>query len=801
MGTLWQDVRYGLRMLARNPGFTAVVILVLGLGIGAATSVFSIVNGVLLQSLPYKDPDRLVMLFSTYAKWDEMRSITSGMNFLDWQKQSRSFEDLAIVRSEEGTYQHAEGADHLDGMCVSTNLFSLLGWVPLLGRTFLPEETWPNHHYILLGYDFWKRRLEGDEAILGKAITMRKGGVAYTVVGVMPPGVRFLDGRNDVFVDFWIPVDRDLPEIQSGGRGCLRWQVVGRLRSGVGIKQARAEMTGIAERIAKAEFPDPSWAPGINIVPLRSYVAGDTSLLILLAGGGAGLVLLIACANVGSLLLARGLARRRELATRATLGAGRLQLLRQAVTESVLLSLFGGVLGILLAFGGVAVFHRIAPGDLPRLEEIRIDPATLGFALCLILLTGLLVGLMPALRTCRPDLNDALKADSRGATAEFRRRRLANLFVASEVSLCLVLLISAGLLINSLSRLLLLDPGYRTDNVLTVRLENIWGDDLQQLLPRIQSLPGVRSAAIVYGLPLCEIAGGSNILPEGRQENEVGQHMVTARPVSPGYFHLMDISLLSGRNFAESDTKDSTPVTIINESLAKRFWPNENPIGKRFEFGWAGATVEIIGVVRDSRSIALDADPVLEAFLPVQQKGGRRPSFVIATESDPMALVEPLRAEVRSINAGAVIREVRTMADIVARTLAVRRLLVVVLSVFSGVAVVLASLGLYAVIAHSVRQRTAEIGIRMALGATSGKVLAAVLREGLTVATVGIVLGLAGALAVTRVLSSFLYDVSPTDPITFTGMTALLVIVALVASYLPARRAAQVDPMVALRCE
>lgn len=799
---LWGEVRYGCRTLARNPGFTAVVILVLGLGIGAATSVFSIVNGVLLQSLPYKDPDRLVMLFSTYAFWGE-RSITSGMNFVDWQKQSRSFEDVAIVCPREARYQHAEGTDLIKGMCVSTNLFSLLGWKPLLGRTFLPEETWPNHHYVVLGYDFWKRYLGGDAAILGKAITLGKiEPPAYTVVGVMPPGVRFLEAKNDALVDFWIPVDRDLPETQSGGRGCLRWQVVGRLKPDVSIRKAQVEMTGIAERIAKTEYSDPTEAPGVNIVPLHDYVVGDTSRLILLAAGGAGLVLLIACANVASLLLVRGLAQGRELATRATLGAGWLQLLRQAMTESLLLSLLGGVLGILLAFVGVAVFRRIAPSDMVRLGEVCIDPTTLGFALGLVLLTGILVGLIPALRTCRPDLNDALRADGRGTTVEFRRRRLANLFVAAEISLCLVLLIGSGLLINSFSRLLLLDPGYRTDNILTVQVENIGGGDLQQLLPRIQSLPGVQSAAIVYGLPLCEIAGGSNILPEGRQESEIGQHMVTARPVSLEYFRLMGISLLKGRGFVESDTKDSTPVTIINESLARRFWPNEDPIGKKFEFGWAGATVEIIGVVRDTRSVALDADPILEAFLSVQQQEGWwRSSLVIATESDPTGLVKPLRAEVWSINAGVVIREVRTMADIVARTLAVRRLLVVVLSVFSCAATVLASLGIYGVIAHSVRQRTAEIGIRMALGATSHTVLAAVLRQALGLAAIGVLLGLAGAVAATRVLSSFLYGVSPTDPLTFAGMTVLLVVVALAASYVPARRASQVDPMVALRCE
>jgi putative ABC transport system permease protein len=801
MRTLWQDIRYGSRTLARNPGFAVVVVLILGLGIGATTSVFSIVDGVLLRALPYQDPEQLAMVFSTYPKWNEKRSITSGMNFMDWQKQSQSFEELAVLRSEGTIYQHEDGTDHIEGMCVSTNLFHLLGWEALVGRTFLPEETWPNDHYIVLGYDFWQRRMSGDEAILGKAIKLGGGGTAYTVVGIMPPGIRFLDARANAFVDFWIPVDRDLPETEMGGRGCLRWDVVGRLQSGCGIKHAQAEMDGITERIAKAEFSDPTDAPGVNIVPLHAYVVGDTRSLILLAAGAAAFVLLIACANVVNLLLARGLARRREMATRATLGAGWPRLLCQAMTESVLLSLAGGIVGILLAIVGVAVFRAIAPHDMARLEEVRINLGTLVFALGIVLLTGVIVGLVPALRACRPDLHEAIKADSRGTTLEFGRRRLASLFVASEVSLSLILLVSSGLLINSLSRLLLLDPGYRTHNILTINVENMRADNPYVLLERAKSLPGVRSAALIQGLPLCEIPGGSNILPEGRQESEIGQHVVAARIVSPGYFHAMGIALLDGRDFAEGDNKDSPDVTIINESLARRFWSGENPIGKKFEFGWAGAVVEIIGIARDTKSKALDAEPVLEAFLPARQRGTSSFSLVVATESDPANLVGSLRKEIQSIDVNAVIREVRTMEDIVGSTLAARRFLAVVLSVFSFVAVVLASFGIYGVIAHSVRQRTGEIGIRMALGATSGDVLRAVLREGFKLTVIGVVVGLAGALVLTRVVSTFLYDVSPTDPVTFLCTSLLLTGVALLASFIPARRAARIDPMVALRCE
>ncbi len=801
MRVIWQDIRYSLRTLAKSPGFAIVAILILGLGIGAATSVFSIANGVLLRALPYKDPDRLVMLFSSYPTWGEERSITSGMNFLDWQAQNESFEGMAVVRREETTYRHEDGTDHVEGLCVSPSLFALLGWEALAGRTLRPDESWPNHHYIVLGYDFWQRHLGGDEAVLGKGIMLGGHKQAYTVVGIMPPGVRFLETQADAFVDFWIPVDRDLPEIAMGGRGCLRWNVVGRLKPGTSVRQAQSEMDGIAERIAKTEFTDPTHAPGVNVIPLHAYVVGDTRALILLAGGAAGFVLLIACANVVTLLLARGLARRREIATRAALGAGYARLLRQMMTESVLLSLLGGTLGILLACGGIQVFRAIVPGNLARLEEIGIDPGTLAFALGIVLLSGFVVGVVPALRACRIDVNEALKADTRGATLEFGRRRLASLFVASEVSLSLILLIGSGLLINSLSRLLLLDPGYRTENILTLELENLRGDRPRELLERAKALPGVRSAALVSGLPLCSVAGGSNIVPEGRQKSEIAQHMVTARLISPGYFHAIGIPLLAGRDFTEKDNRDAPRVTVINESLARRFWSGQDPIGKRFEFGWAGATVEIVGVVRDTRSAALDADPILEAFLPLQQKGRSRFSLVVATESDPAHLVSALRQEIRSVDVNAVIREVRTMADIVATTLATRRFLVVVLSAFSVVAVVLASFGLYGVIAHSVRQRTPEIGIRMALGATRGDILITVLREGCKLAAVGVVVGLIGALALTRVVAIFLYDVSPTDPVTFVSTSLLLIGITLLACYIPARRAARIDPMTALRYE
>ena len=802
MGTLWQDLRYGFRMLIRNPGFTIVVVLVLGLGIGATTAVFSVANGILLRPLPYNEPDRLVMLFHV-SSFEQ--APTSGMNFLDWKQQNRSFEDMAVMKFEDTTYQHETGTERLEGLCVSNNLFGLLGLKTHVGRTFLPEETWPNQHYIILSHHVWKSHFSTDTSVLGKSIKLGSNDEPYTVVGVMEPNLRFLNTgwsfwdftEVNARIDFWIPVDRDLPDIEHGGRGALNWDVVARLKSGVSVEQAQVEMDSIAQRLGQEHYADLTKAPGVKVVSLHSHLVGQTRPLVLLAAGAAFFVLLIACANVANLLLTRGVARRREMALRASLGAGRWRLLCQMLTESMLLAALAGVFGLIIAIGMLNVFRMIAPDTIPRQELVGLDTTTLGFAIGAVLLTGISVGLVPTLRTFRVDLNEALKAEGRTASMGFGHRRLVSSVVVSEVSLSLILLIGSGLLINSISRLLLIDPGYRTKNILTMKVQNVHGELLNKIVQKAESLPGVHRAALVYGLPLCGDVGGSDVKPKNGGE----RRQVSARIVTPGYFKLMQIPLLAGRNFADRDNSDSVPVTIINESMARCFWQDKDPIGKRFKYDWVGREVEIVGIVRDTRNKAFDAPPELEVFLPLRQKGWSSLRLVVSTGSYPKSMIKPLRKAIWSTDKNAVINEIQTMEEIVAGTLAVRRFLTFVLSVFSLVALILAIFGIYGLFAHAVRQRTHEIGVRMALGAESRDVLKLLLGQGLKLTLIGIAIGLGGAIALTRVISNLLYDVSPTDPLTFVCVSLLLASVALLATYIPARRAAQIDPMVALRYE
>ncbi len=815
MRGLLQDIRFGIRLLLRNPGVSIAAILCLGLGIGATTAVFSVANGVILRPLPYREPENLAMLFSRCSEqWKRMP--TSGLNYIDLQEQNHSFEEMAVCRYVEQVFQHEDGSEELSGMCISPNLFSLLGQEALIGRTFLPEETWPNHHSIILGHSFWKRRFGSRESAIGETVVF--GEIPYTIVGVMPPGVQYLNTSSstrtytevNAFVDFWIPVDIEIAEVTGGGRGRLRWDVVGRLKPGINLEQAQSDIDRIVKQIVMtsdyaathkaqmAEF-------GVDVIPLHTHIVGETRPLVLLLLASSCIVLLIACVNVANLLIAEGLGRRKEIAMRAALGASLSRLVRQLMTESVLLAFLGGVCGLFLSSWGVGLFKSIAPENMPRVEEIAVDPIALGFGIVLSLLTGIGVGIVPVFAASNPDLSRTLKTESGGATAGRSRKRLVNGLVVSEIALSLVLLIGAGLLINSFSRLLLIDPGYKTENILTMKVENLREQEYFDLLERAQSAPGAKAAALGYNLPMLPEGAGSSINPEGIPKEEIDGRMVHARIVSPDYFNMFGISLLEGREFGANDFSGSFPVAIVNERLAQRYWSEQGSVGRRFHMGWCGTTFEIVGVAKNTKNNGLDAEPEWEAYLCAAQLSGiigkRGCTLAVATNIEPEALIVPLTKEMWSINRNAVVSKIQTVDQIVDSMTAGPRFLTTLAAIFSFAALILAMIGLYGVMARSVVQRAHEFGVRSALGARPVDILAMVLIRGLKLVTIGSALGLLAGFAFTRLIASQLYGITPADPGTYGAMTLLLAAVAILACYIPARRAAKTDPMKVLRAE
>ncbi len=794
METLLQDVRYAIRMLFKKPGFTTVVLITLALGIGANTAIFSVVNGVLIQPLPFKEPDGLVAVREANPKFSNEPIGASFPNFTDWKEQNQVFEHMAAFRVQYFTLIGEDEPLRVTGQCVSSAFFPMLRAEPVLGRTFLPEEEKPGHRkVVVLSHGFWQRRFGGDPAVLARTLTL--DGSPFTVVGVMPAGFRFLKDA-----DLWTPLD--VPAALQQMRGARFLQVVARLKPEMSLEQARAGMGTLAQQL-ESEYSQSNSGWGVSLVSLRDKLVGNVRLGLLVLLAAVGFVLLIACANVANLMLTRGATRQKEIAIRVALGAGRRRVIQQLLTESTLLGLLGGGLGLLLALWGIDALRALSPSNLPRIEEIRIDGRVLGFTLIVSLFTGLLFGLAPARQATRIDLQETLKEG--GGSSIRSRRLLRGLLVISEIALSLILLVGAGLLGRSFLTLLSVDPGFRTENLLTMEISlpqykyrqaHQRTEFFQQLLERAESLPGVRSVALTTILPLSGSESKNSFGIEGRENADA--NWASLRLISPDYFRTMAIPLRNGRTFETRDAKDPPDAVIINETLARRFWPDEDPVGKRILFGDSGPI--IVGVVGNIKHAGLEAEYEPEMYVPFPEQSSQL-VLVARADSEAIALAGPLRALVHSIDKDQPVENFSTMEEVVSRSVAQPRFLAILLGVFATLALALAAVGVYGVMAFSVTQRTHEVGIRMALGAQPSDILRLVVVEGMSLALIGVAAGLLGSFAVTRLMSSLLYRVSAADPITFIVISLLLTGVALGASFIPARRALKVDPMVALRHE
>ena len=808
MGTLLQDMRYGLRMLWQRPGFTLVAALTLALGIGANTAIFSVVNGVLLRSLPYFEPDRLVVLWQASDRNPNIH--VSHLNLVDWREQSRSFESFSAYSGRWGGKMTVTGGNEPErafAVAVYQDFFKVLGVAPLVGRTFSTEDhragATPS---VVVSYAFWQRRLSGDADLTNK--TLNLGDASFNVIGVMPQNFSF---PSDT--DLWLAKEQLGSDTST--RSSHNFVGIARLKPDVTLEQAQTEMSAIAARLAE-QYPEDNRGMGARVVSLQDQLVGSVrpALLVLLAA--VGFVLLIACANVSNLLLARALGRQKEIAVRTALGASPWRIVRQLLTESLLLSLMGGALGLLLADWLMGPLVALSPESLPRLGEIGIDGRTLAFTLGVSLLTSLIFGLLPAVRFSTPDLQVALKQG--GQTPTGGSSLLRSALVVSEVALTLVLLIGAGLLMKSFWRLMQTNPGFNPEHVLTMQIalpQSEYKEEqqvvafYQQLLGRAGSVPGVEAAGMINNLPLggVNINGGFEVEGRAREQGGYGGFRIT----SPGYFQAMSIPIIKGRAFTEADNESSLPVAIISERVANATFPGEDPIGKRIRSGMdarsltdaiAERWMTIVGVVGDVRHSGLEGKASSELYVPYMQRPRRafEMTVVLRTGVEPASLVPVMRGEVRAINKNLPV-EFEPMERVFEKSVAGRRYNMLLLGTFAALALVLSVMGIYGVLSYTVSQNTREIGIRMALGAQSRDVLKMVVSQGMTLTMIGVSIGLLSSFALTRLMTSLLYGVTATDPLTYAVVSALLLAVALLACYIPARRATKVDPMIALRYE
>lgn len=818
METLLKDIRYGIRGLMKRPGFTAVAIITLALGIGANTAIFSVVNAVLLRPLPYAQPDRLVTLWETMPGSDQ-RSVAPG-NFVDWRTQNKTFQDMAATFHANFNLTSDGEPDRIDGATITSNLMSVLGVSAQLGRTFqADDDEHQDRSVVLISDGLWKGRFGADPNVVGRTITIDE--TPHTIVGVMRGGFEF-PARSDLWVlgrnRGAVPTSL-ISQVPTNDwaheRDAHFIRVIGRLRPGVSLSQAQSDIAAIARR-AEQDFPKTNGGLGSNVVPLHAQLVGDVRAMLLILLGAVGFVLLIACTNVANLMLARATQRDREIAIRAALGATRHRLIRQLLTESLLLSIAGGLAGLIVSIWAVAVFVKLSPGGIPRLNEASVDFRLLSFTLLVSLLTGLGFGLLPAFQATRTNLNTSLKEGGARASAGHGRRGARNILVVTEIALAQVLLVGAALLVISYVRVTQINPGFNPDRVLTAKIApsvNKYPDSKSRstfyttVLERLQNLPGVESAGMVMSLPLTGSSMNRGFRVEGRPVPKADENVtMDFQIVSPGYFSTLEIPIKRGRGLTSADTETSERVIVINDTMARHYWPNEDPVGKRLQIGESSKDTSwrtIVGVVGDNRHASLSEAPVPTAFIAYRQdfESWPRMGFVIKGKTDAASLTSAVRKELAEIDRAQPVYAIEPMDNLLRTSVAQRRFIMLLLGSLSAIALALAMVGVYGVISFSVSERTQEIGIRMALGARAIDVLRMVLGQGMRVALVGIVIGLGAAFALTRLLSSMLFEVSPTDLRTFSLVAASLGLVALMACYIPARRATRVDPLVALRYE
>jgi putative ABC transport system permease protein len=812
---LAQNIRIGLRTLRKNAGFTSVAVLVLALGIGANTAIFSVVNAALLRPLPFPDAERLVQVWHVPPA-KSFPGLTkfpaSAANYLDWHAENHVFQQTAIYRFSRFNLTGNGEPEPVDGAAVSGNFFSVLGTPPKLGRAFLPEEDQPGHSRVaILSYALWQNRFGGDPSVVGKEITL--DGQGYTVVGVMPAAFS-LPSKAGI----WTPMAWTSQERVVHGEH--HYLVIARLKPGVDLKQAQAEMSTISRNLEQ-QYPEDDKGWGAVIIPLREELVGDLRPALLILLGAVAFVLLIACANVANLVLVKTLARRKEIAIRAALGASRGRVIALILTETVMVALAGGALGLIVAHFGIDLIVAFLADKLAQSVDVHLDGWVLGFTLSASLLSGVIAGLVPAWHLTKPNMNEALKEGLGRTDADASGGRTRSALVIAEVAVSLLLLIGAGLMIRTLRLLREVDPGIDPHNVLTMSVAVPFTKYdspapeigfFDRVLQRVRTLPGVESAGVIDDLPLSGQGSNQPIAIAGRPVLPMAeQPEVAVRVISPGYLRAMRIPLLRGREIGDDDTADRPAAVVISQSMAQRIWPNEDPIGKRLTMSFfPGRTREVVGIVGDVKQRGVEAlEPISTLYFPLAQLSapgfGGWHSFpltlVVRAGSKPAEMISALSNAVHIIDPQVPLVDVTTMDDFITESLSSQRLNMLLLMAFAGLALMLAAIGIYSVLAYSVRQQVREIGIRMALGAQLSDVLRMVLRQGARLVLAGIAIGLVSAVGLTRVMASQLFGVTATDPVTFVSVSLLLAAVALLACYLPARRAAKVDPMAALRYE